>query len=186
MTFINKVLGKLLGNKSERDIKEVGPIVAKIKEEYERIVKLSNDGLREESTKIKNIIREKIQPEEEEIEKLKVEVEEVDIQFGEKIYEKIDKLEEEINVKLEEVLNEVLPATFALVKETARRFVDYENIEVTANDFDRDLAATRNSIIINGDKAVWKNRWMAGGSERRSVDWRCCFAPGKHCRNGNR
>ncbi len=165
MTFINKVLGKLLGNKSERDIKEVGPIVTKIKEEYERILKLSNDGLREESTKIKHIIRERIRPEEEEIERLKVEVEEVDIQFGEKIYEKIDKLEEEINVKLEEVLNEVLPATFAVVKETARRFVENENIEVTANDFDRDLAATRNSIIINGDKAVWKNRWMAGGTE---------------------
>ena len=165
MTFINKVLGKLLGNKSERDIKEVAPILAKIKEEYERIMQLPNDGLRDESTKIKNIIREKIRSEEEEIEKLKAEVEEVDIQFGEKIYEKIDKLEEEINVKLEEVLNEVLPATFALVKETARRFVENENIEVTANDFDRDLAATRNSILINGNKAVWKNRWMAGGSE---------------------
>lgn len=165
MTFINKVLGKLLGNKSERDIKEVAPIIAKIKEEYERIKKLSNDGLREESTRIKNIIQERIRPEEEEIEKLKVEVEEVDIQFGEKIYEKIDKLEEEINVKIEEVLNEVLPATFALVKETARRFVENESLEVTANDFDRDLAATRNSILIKGDKALWKNRWMAGGSE---------------------
>jgi preprotein translocase subunit SecA len=165
MAIINTILGVIFGNKSDRDIKEVAPVIAKIKEEYDRIVQLSNDGLREESDKIKSIIDGRIKPEEDEIEKLKIEVEDADIQASEKIYEKIDKLEEQIDVKLEEVLNEVLPVAFALVKETARRFVENENVEVTARDFDRDLAATRNSIIINGEKAIWKNRWMAGGNE---------------------
>jgi preprotein translocase subunit SecA len=165
MAIINTILGVIFGNKSDRDIKEVAPVIAKIKEEYDRIVQLSNDGLREESDKIKSIIDGRIKPEEDEIEKLKIEVEDADIQASEKIYEKIDKLEEQIDVKLEEVLNEVLPVAFALVKETARRFVENENVEVTARDFDRDLAATRNSIIINGEKAIWKNGWMAGGNE---------------------
>ncbi len=165
MAIINTILGMIFGNKSERDIKDVAPVIAKIKEEYNRIVQLSNDGLREESDKIKQIIDGRIKPEEDEIAKLKIEVEEADIQASEKIYEKVDKLEEQIDKKLEEVLNEVLPIAFALVKETARRFVENENVEVTARDYDRDLAAVRNSIIINGEKAIWKNKWMAGGNE---------------------
>lgn len=165
MALLNSILGKLFGNKSDRDIKEVTPVVAKIKEEYSRISKLSNDGLREESDRIKQIIDERIKPEEDEINQLKIEVEDADIQESEKIYEKIDKLESLIDTKLEEVLNEVLPAAFALVKETARRFVENENVEVTARDYDRDLAAARNSVIINGNKAIWKNKWIAGGTE---------------------
>ncbi|GAB1451639.1 hypothetical protein MASR2M47_16950 [Draconibacterium sp.] len=165
MAFINNLLGKIFGNKSEQDIKEVSPVIEKIKVEYNRIVQLSNDSLREESDKIKKIIDDRIKPEEDEIAQLKLEGEEADIQASEKIYEKIDKLEEKIVAKLEEVLEEVLPIAFALVKETARRFVENENVEVTARDYDRDLAATRNSIIINGEKAIWKNRWLAGGTE---------------------
>jgi preprotein translocase subunit SecA len=165
MAILNSILGMIFGKKSDRDIKEVTPIINKIKEEYSRISKLSNDGLREESDRLKSIIDERIKAEEDEIAKLKAEAEEADIQDSEKIYEKIDKLEALIDTKLEEVLNEVLPAAFALVKETAKRFVENENVEVTARDFDRDLAALKNSVIINGDKAIWKNRWMAGGSE---------------------
>lgn len=168
MSFVNKILGKILGNKSERDIKEITPVINQIKTEFERISKLSNDGLREETEKIKSIINERIRPEEEEIAALKAEVEEVDIQESEKIYERIDKLEELIDEKIEEVLNEVLPTAFAIVKDTARRFAENETVEVTANDFDRDLAARRDSIIIKGDKAIWKNRWMAGGNE---IEW---------------
>lgn len=165
MAFVTKILGKILGNKSERDIKEVSPLVEKIKEEYKRISQLSNDGLRLESDKLKRIIDERIKPEEDEIASLKLKVEEADILESEKIYEQVDKLEARIDEKLEEVLNEVLPAAFALIKETARRFTENETVEVTANQFDRDLAAKRESIIINGEKAIWKNRWMAGGSE---------------------
>jgi len=165
MAFITKVLGKILGNKSERDIKEISPIVEQIKVEFNRITQLSNDGLREESDKLKKIIDERIKPEEDEIAKLKIEVEEAEIQDSEKIYEKIDKLEEQIVEKMEEALNEILPMAFALIKETAKRFVENEEVEVLATEMDKNLAATRDSIIIKGDKAVWKNSWMAGGNE---------------------
>ncbi len=164
MAFVTKVLGKILGNKSERDIKEISPIVSQIKEEYKRITQLSNDGLREESTRLKQLIADRIKPEEDEIAALKIEAEEAEIQDTEKIYERIDKLEEQIDQKIEEVLNEILPAAFALVKDTARRFAENEKVEVTANDFDRDLAAQRDSINIKGEKAIWNNSWLAGGS----------------------
>ncbi len=168
MAFISKLLGQILGNKSERDIKEVSPIVEKIKIEYDRIVQLSHDGLREESAKLKQIIDDRIKPEEDEIAELKIQAEEADIQDSEKFYEQIDKLEERIGEKLEEVLNEILPTAFALIKDTARRFSENETIEVSANDFDKDLAASRESINITGDKAVWNNHWIAGGTE---VTW---------------
>ncbi len=164
MAFVTKILGKILGNKSERDIKEITPIVNQIKEEFERITKLSNDGLREESAKLKRIIAERVKPEEDEIAALKIEVEEVDIQDTEKIYERIDKLEEMIDEKLETVLNEILPTAFAVVKDTARRFAENTELEVTANDFDKDLAAKRDSIVIKGEKALWSNTWLAGGN----------------------
>ncbi len=168
MAFVSKLLGKILGNKSERDIKEISPIVDKIKAEYERIVQLSNDGLREESAKLKQIINERIKPEEDEIATLKEQAEEAEIQDSEKIYERIDKLEEKIDEKLEDVLNEILPTAFAVMKDTARRFTENETIEVSANDFDKDLAATRDSVNIKGDKAIWDNTWIAGGTE---VTW---------------
>ena len=164
MAFVNKILGKILGNKSERDIKEITPVINNILEEYKRIITLSNDGLRAESAKLKQIIAERIKPEEDEIAALKVEVEEVDIQESEKIYERIDKLEEKIDEKLEEVLNEILPTAFAVVKDTARRFAENESVEVTAGDFDRDLAAKRDSVVIKGEKAIWSNTWLAGGT----------------------
>ena len=165
MAFVNKVLGKILGNKSERDIKEVTPIVENVKKEFDRISQLSNDGLREESEKLKNIIDERIKTEEDEIADLKQQAEEAEIQESEKIYEKIDKLEALIDEKIEAVLEEVLPTAFAVVKDTARRFVENKTVEVTATEFDRNLAATRNSITINGNKAIWNNRWIAGGTE---------------------
>ncbi len=168
MAFVSKLLGKILGNKSERDIKEVSPIVEKIHAEYKRISQFTNDGLRDESTRLKQIIDERIKPEEDEIAALKQKAEEADIQDSEKIYEQIDKLEEKIDEKLEDVLKEILPAAFAVMKDTARRFTENDTVEVTAGDFDKDLAATRKSITIKGDKAIWNNTWIAGGSE---VTW---------------
>jgi len=165
MAFITKVLGKILGNKSERDIKEVMPVVDAIKSEHERVKKLSNDELRAESLRIKNIIHDRIKPEEDEIAGLKEDVEEVEIQESEKIYERIDRLEEIIEDKLEEVLNEVLPVAFAIVKDTARRFFENKELVVTATDFDKNLAAERASIKVEGNKAIWKNKWVAGGTE---------------------
>jgi preprotein translocase subunit SecA len=165
MAFITKILGLFLGNKSEKDILDVKPQVEETKKEYDRIVNFSNDDLRKETFRLKNVIKERIKAEEEEIAALKEEVEEIEIQESEKVYERIDKLEETIIQKIEEVLNEILPTAFAIVKETANRFFSSEKVEVTALDYDRDLAATRNSIVIEGDKAIWYNKWMAGGTE---------------------
>ncbi|GAP70382.1 protein containing helicase conserved C-terminal domain [Bacteroidales bacterium 6E] len=165
MAFVTKILSKILGNKSDRDIKDIDPVLQAIKKEYERIVKLSNDQLRDESDRLKALIKERIQLETTEIEEIKLKVEEVEIQESEKLYERIDKLEEIIIEKIEATLNEILPTAFSIVKETANRFAGNERIEVTARNYDRDLAATRSSITIEGDKAYWNNRWIAGGSE---------------------
>ena len=165
MAFVTKLLSKILGNKSDRDIKDIDPVLQTIKKEYERIVKFSNDQLRDESDRLKALIQERIQVESQEIEELKVRIEEVEIQESEKLYERIDKLEEIITEKIEAVLNEILPTAFSVVKETANRFSSSDQIVVTARNYDRDLAATRSSIVIEGDKAIWNSRWIAGGSE---------------------
>lgn len=168
MAFVNKILGKFLGNKSDRDIREITPIVEQIKIEYERISKLSIDELRAESKRLKQVIQDRIQADLDEIAALKAKVEEVDIQESEKIYQQVDKIEEQINEKIEVVLNEILPAAFAVVKDTARRFAENESLVVNATDFDRELAAGRDSIEIDGEQAIWYNKWVAGGSE---VTW---------------
>lgn len=165
MAFVTKILGKILGNKSERDIKEISPIIEQIKEEYQRVVNFSSDELRSETDKLKEIIRERIKPEEDEIAALKEKAENAEIQESEEIFKQIDKLEEIIDEKIETVLNEILPTAFAIVKDTARRFFENETVEVTARDYDKDLASTRASISVQGEKALWKNRWMAGGNE---------------------
>jgi preprotein translocase subunit SecA len=165
MAFINKILGKILGSKAEKDMAEIAPLLELIKKEYERVSLLSNDELRAESTRLKNLIKDRIKPEEDRIVELKELVDTVDIQEGEKIYQEIDKLEEKINDKLEEVLNEILPIAFSIVKATAKLFAENERVIVTASDFDRDLATTRGSILIEGDNAVWLNKWMAGGNQ---------------------
>ncbi len=165
MAFVTKILGKILGNKSERDIKEIDPIVDLVKEEYERITVLSNDELRNEADKLRDIIKERIKAEEDEIAQLKEKAEEAEIQESEHIFKEIDKLEESIYVKIEDVLNEILPTAFAIVKDTARRFFENEVVEVTSRDYDKNLASKRESIVIKGEKALWKNRWIAGGNE---------------------
>ncbi|HAQ20824.1 MAG TPA: preprotein translocase subunit SecA [Prolixibacteraceae bacterium] len=165
MAFINKILGKFLGSKADKDMVEITPLLETIKKEYERINLLSNDELRAESARLKALIQERIKPEEDRINELKELTETVDIQESEKIYHEIDKLEEKIDDKLEAVLNEILPVAFSVVKATARLFNENERVIVKASDFDRDLAAVRTSIIIEGENAIWMNKWMAGGNQ---------------------
>nr|MQY80316.1 preprotein translocase subunit SecA [Bacteroidota bacterium] len=166
MSAISGVLGKIFGNKYEKDLRELTPYVQKINVEYEKIETLSNDELRKRSGELKELIRNSTSEEEKEIARLKEQVdkEDTDVVEKEKIYNTIDKLEEKINEKLAVVLDEELPVAFAIMKDTARRFVENETIEVTATQFDRDLAATRDSIEIKGDKAIYKNSWIAGGN----------------------
>ena len=166
MSFINNFLGVFLGNKYERDIKEITPYVEKIHLEFDKLKSLTNDELREKSVGIKKEILASIQSEEAEIQNLKLKAEqEEDVNKKEEIYNTIDKLEKAINEKLEVTLDTCVPMAFAVMKETAKRFKENSIIEVTAKQYDRDLAATRESIIIKGDKALWSNKWIAGGNE---------------------
>lgn len=167
MSLINNILGKLFGSKSEKDIKEILPIVEIINEEYSKLSSLSNDELREKTKVFKKKISDYIKDDEDEVSKLKdrIEKEDIEIQDRERIYDKIDKIEKDIDNKLEDILNEILPEVFSLVKETAKRFVENEEMIVTATDFDRELAATRDSIEIQGDKVIYYNKWLAGGNE---------------------
>lgn len=166
MSFFLNVLSSFFGNKSQKDIKEVMPVLQQIKQEYLRFSDLSDDELRDESVKIRAKVREYTKAEEDEIASLKdlAESGTLPLEEGEKIYDKVDKLEEAILKKIEEVLNEVLPVAFAIVKDTARRFMEKETIEVTANDFDRGLSVTKDFVEIKGDKAIYKNEWVAGGT----------------------
>ena len=148
-------------------MREVMPYVEQIKAVYDTLQSLSNDDLRQRSSALKSRVSEYVSAEKAHLEELKEKAEdpEVDVQEKESIYDEIDKLEEAIDEKYEVILNEILPEAFSIIKETARRFKENEAIEVTAQEFDRTLAASRESIQIKGDKAIWLNRWMAGGNE---------------------
>ncbi|WP_372640747.1 preprotein translocase subunit SecA [Ancylomarina sp.] len=167
MSFIDKTLGKLFGNKSDRDLKELAPYLARINKEYNRIKQLDVNGLRAESQLLKSKIQDYIKAEKDEIATLKVKIEvgELAVNEREEIYDRIDIIEKSIDDKIEEVLDQVLPAAFCIVKETARRFTENEEVEVTATQFDRDLAARADHVQIDGDKAVYFNSWTAGGTE---------------------
>lgn len=167
MGLIDSIFKKLFGSKSERDIKEIQPIVVQILEEYERLRTLSNDELRQVSSDLKAKLRSSIVEEQKQIDVLKQKIEdpEVDIKEKEDLYHEVDKLEEQIDIKLKDLLNEILPTAFAVVKDTARRFVENEEVEVSASDFDRNLAAAKPHIRIVDNKAYYKNSWIAGGNE---------------------
>ena len=167
MGILDKILLSLFGNKAQRDLKEIEPYVKAIQEAYGGVAALSNDELRALSADIRNQVRGSLQEQESEIERLKAEAEssQADPDAVEEIYSRIDKIEKEINLKIEDKLNEVLPVVFSIVKETAKRFKENETLDVTATQFDRDLAATKNHVTISGERALWKNRWLAGGNE---------------------
>ena len=142
MSIINNVLGLFLGNKYERDLKEINPYVEKIHLEFEKIKNLSNDSLRDLTDELRKEILGSVEEDENEIRSLREKAEkEEDVYRKEEIYNEIDKIEKQINEKLEVVLDQVVPRAFAIVKETARRFKENSVLEVTARQYDRDLAA---------------------------------------------
>ncbi len=165
---LNDFLKKLFGNKSQRDIKEIEPYIKKIKAISPELEGLSNDELRARIDAVKGKLREKVAADRERIAVLKAEIENTDYDKRAPMWNEVDKLEKDILKKFEDGLDEVLPEVFAVVKETARRFASNETVVVTANDFDRDLAASHDFVHIDGDKAVYQNHWMAGGNE---VTW---------------
>ena len=170
MAGIFNLVTKLFGNKYEKDIKRIEPIIKQIHAEHEKITNISNDELRSKTIELKAKIEESISSEKKEIFSLKSKADQKGISIDEKeeVYNKIDEIEKSIVEKTEETLNEILPTAFAVVKETATRFSNNNTITVSATDFDRDLAANKDFVSIDGKKAVYKNSWVAAGNE---ISW---------------
>lgn len=166
--FFSRLLG---GNKSDKDVKKIQPIVGKINEAVEQLKGLSHDDLRAKTDEFRKIIAEKLAEVDQELDSLKKQIEDNPDALPaerESLYQEIDKIQKNRNEKLETVLDEILPEAFAVVKEAARRFKENEILEVRATDLDRELAVDRENIVIEGDKALYRNRWMAAGTE---VTW---------------
>ncbi|ATV52139.1 preprotein translocase subunit SecA [Prevotella intermedia] len=162
-----KLMKSLFGDKSTRDMKLIQPYVDKIKAAYPAIKELSNDDLRAKTKEIRQYVQDAGKQQREEIAKLRESIEDTPIDEREDIFNKIDKLEKEALDNYEKALDEVMPIAFSIVKDTARRFTENEETIVTANDFDRELAADprKDFITIDGDKAIYHNHWTAGGND---------------------
>lgn len=167
MALISDVLKKFFGTKSERDIKQIQPYVDKTIEAYQRIDKLSNDELRDESLNLKKIISDAIAADEQKKKHLRERLEDVliDVREKEELATEVDKLTKKIDGRIEEVLLDILPDAFAIMKSTARRFKENGKVVVRASEFDRDLAAKHDFVEIEGDNAIYSNSWIAGGTK---------------------
>ena len=167
MGLVTGLLKMFFGTKSDKDRKEIEPYVNKIKEIYPQIEQLSNDELRAHSAALQAAVAAYIADNEAQITDLKAKLENMETSLDEKeeISRKIDHLTEEIDRKIEEKLDEILPEAFAIMKDTARRFTQNSEVVVTATDFDRDLAAEKDFVRIEGDKAIYSNSWTAGGNK---------------------
>ncbi|TVR77355.1 MAG: preprotein translocase subunit SecA [Chitinophagaceae bacterium] len=170
LDFFVKGLSKLFGNKSEKDVKKMLPIVEKINEEYKALENISHDELRNKTVEFRKRIADHLQNIDDEINRLKSEAEdsEIDELDKEDIYKELDKLYKDKDKELEVVLKEILPEAFAVVKETASRFLKNPEIESSATDLDRELAVDKEHITIKGDKSIFSNRWKAAGNE---LEW---------------
>ncbi|TAE37976.1 MAG: preprotein translocase subunit SecA [Sphingobacteriales bacterium] len=164
-------LNKIFGSKSERDVKSMRPLVDKINEEYAKLATITNDDLRAKTTDFKQRIQSGLTPIDEQITAIKKQVEDnPDLPLYQKtaLYDEVDKLEKDRNQQLETILLNILPEAFAVVKETANRFTHNPIIEVTATQFDKELAAAKTNVKIQGDKAIHHNTWKAAGVD---VKW---------------
>lgn len=160
----NDLLKKIFGNKSQRDLKEIQPWVDKIKAAYPAIESLSNDELRARTQSIMQRLQESVADDRKKIEELKAGVESLEVEKREAVWNEIDKIKKNVRDTLEKGLMDALPEVFAIVKNTGYRFANNETIEVTATDMDRELAATKDFVTIEGDKAIYNTTWMAGGN----------------------
>ncbi len=161
-------LKKMFGTKSEKDIRDIEPLVDEINGIYASLASISNDELRAKTGLLKQKIQDHIKEENDKIAAIKAQIEgnlEMDVTTKEELYKEIDEIEEKVTAEIEEVLKEILPEAFAILKETARRFKENQELEVNATDFDIAFAKTHKNIEIRGSKAYWKNKWLAAGNE---------------------
>ncbi|MFC5626740.1 preprotein translocase subunit SecA [Algoriphagus winogradskyi] len=168
LDIIAKGLAKVFGTKSDRDIKELLPIVKQINDVFSGLKSLSDDQLRAKTEEIKAEINTHLKEFDDKISSIRAKVEDLPVKAiheKDQLFNQIDQVEKERNEALEVVLNNVLPKAFAVVKETARRFKENGKLIVRANDRDRELSASKQNVEIQGDEAIWHNRWMAAGSE---------------------
>ncbi|NDP26771.1 MAG: preprotein translocase subunit SecA [Flavobacterium sp.] len=166
MSFINSILKAFVGDKSQKDVKALQPYLAKVKTFESALAALSNDDLRARTAFFKEKIKQDRSEKDAKIASLKLEAESIeDIDKREDIYVAIDALEKEAYEISEKTLMEILPEAFAVVKETATRFKENTQIEVTATALDRELSATKTYITLEGEKAIWSNSWNAAGKQ---------------------
>ncbi len=170
MNVLNKILKSFLGDKNQKDLKEINPILANIKKAETAIENISNDELRAKTESFKIKIQEALKENNQEIEKLKIEVEQTeDFQEKEAIFDKIETIEEESYQITQNILNEILPEAFAVVKETAKRFVNNSTLAVKASAFDREISGKKEYVTLQDEQtAIWKNNWDAAG---KAVIW---------------
>lgn len=164
---IGKVVTKLFGKKSDKDIKDIIPLVNRVLEEQEKLKNVSENELRENSNKFRAKIKAHTADKEKQIEDLKLKANASGLNLKEKeaLYKEIDGLIKEVDDQIEEVLNEILPAAFANIRETARRFKDKEEIVVKASEFEKNMAPFRSNYEIDGENAIYSTTWEAGGNE---------------------
>ena len=160
----NDLLKKLFGNKSQRDLKEIQPWVDKVKAVYPAIEKLSNDELRARTQAIMQGLQDSVAADRKKIDELKAGVESLEVEKREAVWNEIDKIKKNVLETLEKGLMDALPEVFAIVKNTGYRFANNETVVVTATDMDRELAATKDFVTIDGDKAIYNTTWSAGGN----------------------
>ncbi len=169
MSFINNVLKVFVGDKAKKDVKALQPLVDKILDFEKSLATLDHDGLRAKTETFKTQINEATAPLQKEIESLQeLVINESDIDKNEDTYNKIDALKEEQYNLTEKILEEILPEAFAVVKETAKRFAQSEEIRVTANAFDRKIAATKDYVHLEEEQAIWDCSWDAAG---KKIKW---------------
>ena len=165
MSIVNKILKVFVGDKAKKDVQELQPIITSIKKFEQSLVDLSHDQLRAKTVQFKEQIKSAIQSELDEIKLLEQQIEqESDVDKNDEAYQQIDQLRDEIYQKTENTLNELLPEAFAVVKETAKRFVENERIKVNATSFDIKLSGEKDYIELQGDDAIWQTQWNAAGT----------------------
>ena len=168
LDILAKGLAKVFGTKSDRDIKELSPKVEVINKIFVSLASISDDELRGKTDEIRAIINERLKSIDDKIGEIRVQINELPanaIHQKDQLFNEIDQLEKERDESLEEVLQEVMPTAFAVIKETARRFKENKQLRVTASLHDRELAATKQNVEIDGDHAIWHNKWLAAGTE---------------------
>ena len=164
MSILNSIIKTFVGDKTKKDLKKITPLVSKINDYQKNFESFSNDQLREKTTQFKSLLSQENQSFSKNIESLEKQVVNTsDLDEKESIYKQIDREKEESQKNTENVLNSILPEAFAVVKETARRFVINKEMEVTASSYDRELSQFKSYVQLTGDKAIWSNSWDAAG-----------------------